>query len=71
MTDLTTEAQSLIRSLGAPAQWHSVFIQTSVEDGQFVRKLCVSVRPGFENRVKVPETHMGHPVVNVPWPKES
>ncbi len=71
MSDLNTlqlHAQTLIQRLNAPAQWHSVFIRTSVgEDGEFVRELCVSVRPG--KNVKVPTEHQGIPVVNVPWPK--
>lgn len=71
MSDLNTlqlHAQTLIRQLNAPAQWHSVFIRTSVDDeGKFVRELCVSVRPG--KKVNVPAMHQGIPVVQVPWPK--
>lgn len=72
MTDLSQAAQSLIVRLAAPAQWHSVWIKTEVDqNGHFQKSLCVSVRPGYESKVKVPETHMGVPVVNVPWPKEA
>lgn len=72
MTDLNTltlQAQTLIQRLNAPAQWHSVFIRTSVgDDGEFRRDLCVSIRPG--KKVNVPAEHNGIPVVQVPWPKE-
>lgn len=73
MTDLNTlqlHAQTLIQRLNAPAQWHSVFIRTSVDPDtkQFVRELCVSVRPG--KKVSVPTEHQGIPVVQVPWPKK-
>lgn len=73
MSDLTNEAQSLIRSLNAPAQWHSVFIRTEVdpETKEFTRSLCVSIRPEHVNKVKVPAEHMGIPVVQVPWPEGS
>lgn len=72
MNDINTlsmHAQTLIQRLNAPAQWHSVFIRTTVdENGHFVRDLCVSVRPG--KKIKVPKEHQGIPVVQVPWPKE-
>ena len=71
MTDLNQAAQSLIVSLHAPAQYHSVWIRTSTVDGKFIKELCVSVRPGHEKQVKVPTEHMGVPVVNVPWPAGS
>ena len=71
MADLQTAAQSLIVRLKAPAQWHSVFIRNEVDKDtkQFVQALCVSVRPGFEDKVNVPTEHMGIPVVQVPWPE--
>lgn len=70
MTDLTTAAQSLIVRLAAPPQWHSVYVRNEVdpETKQFVQALCVSVRPGFEDKVNVPAEHMGIPVVKVAWP---
>lgn len=70
MTDIALAAQSLIRSLNAPAQYHSVWIRTETEDGQFKKSLCISVRPGHEHQVRVPAEHMGFQIVNVPWPKE-
>lgn len=72
MTDLTHAAQSLIVALRAPAQWHSVFIQARVdpETKQFTKHLCVSVRPGCENKVNIPREHMGVPIEVIPWPKE-
>lgn len=69
--NLTQHAQTLIQRLNAPAQWHSVFIRTEVNDeGQFVQSLCVSVRPEHVNKVRVPTEHQGIPVVQVPWPEE-
>lgn len=65
-------AQSLIVSLNAPAQWHSVWIKTDVdpETKQFVKSLCVSIRPEHASKIRVPDEHQGIPVVKVPWPKE-
>ena len=69
---LEIHAQTLIQRLNAPAQWHAVFIRTEVDEDtkQFVRSLCVSIRPGYESKVKVPKEHQGIPVVQVPWPEE-
>lgn len=74
MTDLSNVAQSLIKRLNAPAQWHSVWIRAETEEDQsgIIRatgkqELCVSIRPG--KKVNVPTEHMGVPVVRVPWPK--
>lgn len=66
-------AQSLILQLQAPAQHHSVWIRTDVhpETKEFVKSLCVSIRPGQINKIRVPDSHMGIPVVRVPWPKGS
>jgi hypothetical protein len=71
MTDLNAAAQSLIVRLAAPAQYHSVYIRNQVDPNtkQFVQALCVSVRPGFEDKVTVPTEHMGIPVVKVAWPE--
>jgi hypothetical protein len=72
MTDYSEAAQTLIKRLNAPAQFHSVWIKTEIDPDtqQFTKSLCVSVRPEHVNKVKVPAEHMGIPVVNVPWPKE-
>ncbi len=73
MTDYLTAAQTLIQRLNAPAQAHSVWIGTEVdpETKEFVRSLCVSIRPGWKSKITVPTEHHGIPVVNVPWPKGS
>lgn len=72
MTDHLTAAQTLIVRLNAPAQAHSVWIKTEVDDeGRFVKSLCVSIRPGWKDKIKVPTEHEGIAVVNVPWPKGS
>jgi len=72
MTDYNAAAQTLIARLNAPAQYHSVWIRTEVDqDGQFQKALCVSIRPGHENKVKIPTEHMGIPVTRVPWPEGS
>jgi hypothetical protein len=72
MTDLHLAAQSLIRSLNAPAQYHSVWIRAAVDDATGLatgkQELCISIRPG--KTVRVPAEHMGVPVVQVPWPEE-
>lgn len=71
MTDLTAVAQSLIRSLNAPAQWHSVWVRADIDPetnrATGKQELCVSIRPG--KKVNVPAEHMGVPVVQVPWPE--
>ncbi len=66
-------AQSLIIRLAAPAQHHSVWVQTAVdpETKAFVKRICVSIRPSQLSKIKVPTEHMGIPVVQVPWPKGS
>jgi hypothetical protein len=64
-------AQTLIKRLNAPAQFHSVYVQTAVDPDtqEFKKSLCVSIRPAQVNKIKVPSEHMGIPVVQVPWPK--
>jgi len=71
MDDYNAAAQTLIARLNAPAQFHSVWIRTQVDEetGEFKKYLCVSIRPG--KKVNVPSEHMGIPVVLVPWPKGS
>lgn len=66
-------AQSLIVSLHAPAQHHSVWVKTEVDPDtkEFVKSLCVSIRPAQVGKIKVPTSHMGIPVIQVPWPKGS
>lgn len=72
MTDYNAAAQTLIARLNAPAQFHSVWIRTHVSDkGEFQKELCISIRPGKEHQVKIPDEHMGIPVVRVPWPEGS
>lgn len=79
MSDIFAAAQSLIVSLNAPAQAHSVWVRsetrTDEETGKLLatekQELCVSIRPTWKNKIKVPEQHEGHAVVNVPWPKGS
>ena len=74
MSDAYIEAaQSLILRLAAPAQHHSVWIRSDVdpETKEFVKSLCVSIRPAQVGKIKVPDVHMGIPVVQVPWPKGS
>lgn len=64
-------AQGLIKELNAPAVAHSVYIGTRVDENQeFVQELCVSIRPYYKSKVKVPATFQGYTVVNVPWPKD-
>ena len=64
-------AQSLIIALHAPAQHHSVWVRTEVDldTKEFVKSLCVSIRPAQAGKIKVPTSHQGIPVVQVPWPK--
>lgn len=71
MTDYLAAAQSLIIRLNAPPQAHSVYVQTAVDDEtkEFKKSLCVSIRPSWKAKVKVPTEHLGIPVVEVPWPK--
>jgi hypothetical protein len=82
MTDHISAAQTLIRSLrdsstGGPAPQiaHSVWVQTVIDPGTGhatgAQQLCVSIRPSWKSKIKVPEIHEGIPVVNVPWPKGS
>lgn len=72
MVDHLAAAQSLIVHLSAPAQYHSVWVRSEVqEDGSIQKMLCVSIRPAHVSKIKVPSEHMGIPVVQVPWPKGS
>ena len=62
-------AASLALSLGPPA-YHSVFVNTSVgDDKEFIQTIHVAVRPQYKSRIKVPTSHEGYPVTQVPWPK--
>lgn len=69
MQEYIDAAQTLIKRLNAPTVAHSVWVKTDVVDGEFVRSLCVSVRPGWKAKVKLPTEHSGIPVVEVPWPR--
>lgn len=71
MQNYIDAAQTLIAQLNAPPVAHSVWVRTDVVEGEFVRSLCVSIRPGWKSKVKVPKEHAGIPVVEVPWPKGS
>lgn len=78
MTDHLSAAQSLIRRLNAPAQAHSVWVRSEIEKDENGKdratgnqELCVSIRPTWKSKIKVPDEHEGIPVVNVPWPKGS
>lgn len=69
MQDYINAAQTLIAKLNAPPQAHSVWVKTDVVAGEFVRSLCVSIRPTYKAKIQIPAEHMGIPVVQVPWPK--
>lgn len=71
MSDHLAAAQGLIVSLNAPAQYHSVWIKTEVDPDtkDFKKIICVSIRPGQENNIRVPDSFQGFPVVQVPWPE--
>ena len=73
MSNHLEAAQSLILQLNAPAQYHSVWVRTDVDPKtkEFVKSICVSIRPAQVNKIKVPTEHMGFPVLQVPWPKGS
>jgi hypothetical protein len=72
MVDHLDAAVSLIQRLNAPAQFHSVWVRSEVQDdGSIQKMLCVSIRPAQMKQIKVPSEHMGIPVVQVPWPKGS
>lgn len=63
-------ASSLIESLNAPAVAHAVWVESTVgSDGEFINRLCMSVRPGFEDAVSIPTEHEGEPVKRVVWPE--
>ena len=71
MSDPIQAATSLVKKLNAPAQAHSVYIQTNVgPNGQFEKVLCVSIRPEWKSKIQVPAKHMGYPIHEVEWPKE-
>lgn len=68
----------------APAQAHAVWVRAEIIDkldekgkptGTLLatgkQELCVSIRPGWISKIRVPETYEGFRVVNVPWPKGS
>ena len=72
MTDYVAAAQSLVASLKAPPQAHSVYIRTDVDkkSKKFKRTLCVSWHPSYKGNTKVPAQFMGFPVELVDWPKD-
>jgi len=71
MTDYVAAAQSMVASLKAPPQCHSVYIRVDVEPEtkEFKRTLCVSWHPNYKGDKTVPEKYMGYPTEIVPWPK--
>jgi hypothetical protein len=72
MSNHIEAAQSLILKLNAPPQYHSVWVRNEVmPDGSVKPMICVSIRPAQVSRIKVPDEHMGFPVIRVPWPKGS
>lgn len=71
MTDIMHAAQTLIVRLNAPAQAHSVWVRNVDNEGNPLPSLCVSIRPGWKNKITVPDMHQGIPVVQIPWPKGS
>lgn len=64
-------ATSLAKTLG-PAAYHSVYINTGVDEDtkSFTHAIHVAVRPQYVNKIKVPTEFQGHAVKQVPWPKE-
>lgn len=68
-------AQSFIAMLktahGLPPTHHSVYIHTEVDDdGRFKRSLRVHFHPKLKKKPKLPEKHLGFPVVQEPWPMD-
>ncbi len=64
-------AHTLITSLGARPQMHSVWIETGVDPaGAFKYHLNCSIHPKAPAAVRgrVPDEVGGYPVVVVPWP---
>lgn len=73
MSDIMDAAQTLIIRLNAAPQYHSVWVRSEVDPvtHQIKQMLCVSIRPAQVSKIKVPNEHLGFPVVHVPWPKGS
>lgn len=67
---LANVAKDMISGLfgSAPPGAHSVVVHSSVgDDGEFVNAIHVSVRPGCEHMLSVPDEHQGEPITLVPW----
>ena len=70
MTDYVEAATSLVKTLNAPPQAHSVYIKTeTTAGGDFTRKICVSWHPKYKGDKNLPAEHMGYPIEVTPWPK--
>lgn len=65
---LTDIASQLAIELTAPAQFHSVFVNTTATAGKFVNSICVSVRPDGEHLMIVPQEFQGERIKRVAWP---
>ena len=73
MTTATQAAASLVERIAAktPANVrgaHSVWVQTTVVDDEFVRTICVATNPKFRLGITIPSTIGGWPVKRVKWP---
>lgn len=56
---------------GASPVAHAIWVRTEVgEDGEFVNRICASVRPGCEHIVTVPDEHQGEKITLIPWPED-
>jgi len=71
MATILEAAQELIKQLNSPAIAHAVWVQNTIdpETNGFVPVLKVSIRPGWKNRITVPNECKGFAVMQEPWPK--
>ena len=64
--------QAFIKSLNQPAAYHSVWVRTQVDDNskEFMRDICIAVRPEKKQLFKIPKDFNGYTVTQIEWPKD-
>jgi hypothetical protein len=65
-------ARELVDQLNATPVAHSVFVHDYYDPvtKEITRELCVAIRPEYLDRIIIPATCSGIPVVQVPWPDD-
>jgi len=71
--DIMQAVQTFIVKLNQPAIAHAIWVRTQAdpETHEFIRDICIAVRPSYRNRMTIPLEHEGYPITQIPWPKDA